>query len=132
MIVPTLIRQIDFPGTDNVCLYRYSIPSVPASTISDEIEFTFSNPAKFENVRIACLSKNYQFSLRLEPLATIPSIEEIYNVISISESYFDDNMDVWWAKPVGIDQHKLYGKIKNVDSVNATGTVLFEFVLICF
>jgi hypothetical protein len=132
MIIATLLRQIDFPGTDNICLFRFSAPSVPAATISDEIKFVIHRLAKFENIRVVCSSKNYSLSVRLTAGVTPPTIEEIYSVIGISQSYYDDHIDIWYGKPEGVDQNNLYGVIKNVDNVNATGTLFFEFVLTCF
>ena len=135
MITATLIRFIDFTGTDNVCLYRFSIPSVPASTIQPDIKFVLSNPGKFENIRVACDpacgSTNFNFSLRLEAGSVDKSIEEIYSVINVNKYVFDDNLDIWWAKPSGIDEDCVYGEIKNNASME-TGELFFEFALICY
>lgn len=129
-IVPaTLVRSISFPGTESIYLYRFTTPSLPVSTISDDLEFTLYSPAKLEAVRISCSSKNYNFSLRLEPSITLPSIEEIYSVSGVSTSFFDDNIEGWYAKPVGPSQHKLYAIVQNVDTVNLTGLMTFEFVI---
>jgi hypothetical protein len=130
-ITATLVRQIFFPGTDNLWLYRFSIPSVPALTIQPDIIFDLCSPGKFENIRIACMSPNFNFSIRLEPGISPPSIEEIYNVINIDDYDFDDNVDIWWAKPAGPNQDKLYGDIKN-NSGTPTGTIFFEFVVVCY
>ncbi len=128
----TVVRNIIFPGVDNIQLFRFTFPSVPSATISNDIEFTMRSPGKIETLRMSCASKNYHFSLRLEPAITPPSIEEFYSVIGISNSYYDDNADIWYAKPLGPSQHKLYGQLKNVDSVNATGVITFEFVIVAY
>ena len=133
MIIPTLERQIDFVGVDNVCLFRFSIPSITAGSITDDIKFDLNSPGKIENIRINNLSKNYQFSIRLEPEVVPPSIEEIYNVIGVSESFYDDHVDIWFAKPdTDPNENCLYGVFKNVDVTNATGIIHFEFVLVCY
>ena len=130
MITANLIRQINFPGVDNICLYRFDIPSVAASTISDDIQFTLNGPAKLENFRVHSDSPNYNFSLLLEPAVVTPSIEEIYSVVNINKAFFDDFIELWWAKPAGPDSNNLYGVIKN--NGVATGTITFEFVFKCF
>ena len=130
IVAATLLRQINFPGTENITLYRFSVPNIPVATLSDDIEFLTHSPGKIETLRINCSSKNYQLSLRLEPGVVSPSIEEFYNVIAISQAYYDDNADIWYAKPPGPNQHKLYGLIRNVDAVNATGVIYIELVII--
>ena len=130
-ITANLIRQIDFPGVDNICLYRFDIPSIPAATISDDILFAVNNPAKLENFRVQCDSNNFNFSLRLEPAVITPSIEEIYSVVNMNRAFFDDFIEIWWAKPTGPDENNLYGEIKNNSGI-ATGPITFEFVFKCF
>lgn len=131
MITATLIHQINFPGTQNTCLYRFTIPSILATSISDEIKFGLNNHARIENLRISCSSLNYNFSLRLESGITPPSIEEIYDVVNANDTYLDNRVNVYWAKESGIDENNLYGLIKNL-SGDATGIITFEFVLTCF
>ena len=135
MITASLIHLIDFTGTDKICLYRFSIPSVPASTIQPDIKFELSNPGKFENIRVACdpacSSTNFNFALRLQSGAAEKSIEEIYSVININKYVFDDNLDIWWAKPTAVDEDCLYGEIKNNAGME-TGILYFEFVLTCY
>jgi hypothetical protein len=134
MITATLERFIDFPGTENYNLYRFSVPSIPASTISDDILFAMHTPAKLENLRVVCNSRNYSLSLRLESGVTVPSIEEVYSVIQVSQSYHDDRLEVFFSKDITDipNKDKLYGVIKNMDGANATGIVYFEFVIIAF
>ena len=130
-ITANLLRQINFPGVENYCLYRFDIPSVPAMTIQTDILFSLHNPGKFENIRVSCDSPNYNFSIYLEPGTVDPTIEKIYEVINISRFDFDDNVDVWWAKPLGPGNMDVFGEIKNNASI-ATGVITFEFVLRCF
>lgn len=131
-VVPaTLLYRLDFPGVQNTCLFRYTFPSVAATTTSDEIEFEFDNQAKIENIRISCDSTNYNFSLRLESGVTPPSIEEIYDVINANDTYLDNRVNVYWGKQTGATEDCLYGVIKNLDS-SATGLITFEFVMTCF
>jgi len=131
MITATQVRHIIFPGTANIHLFRFTIPSLNASSISDEIKFVLNGPAKIENFRIACASKNFHFSLRLESGVLLPSIEEIYKVIDCYQTEFDDHLDLFWAKPPGADENNLYAYIQNNDGV-ATGTITFEFVMVCY
>ena len=130
-ITATLVHSIPFPGIGNFCLYRFSIPSIPALTIQPDIRFDLSNPGKFENIRVACDSPNFNFDLFLEPGVSEPTIEHIYSVINIDEFDFDDNVDIWWAKTAGPDENAVFGTIKN-NAGGATGTVFFEFVLVCY
>ena len=131
MIVATLVHQISFPGIDNICLYRFSVPSIGASSISDDIQFALNTPAKFENIRVSCASTNYDFSIRLESGITLPSLEEIYRAVNLNRTFSDDLIEVWWGKPTGADMNNLYGVITN-SSGTATGEVTFEFILRCF
>lgn len=131
VVAATLIHRIDFPGVQNTCLFRYTFPSVGATSISDEIEFEFDNQAKFENIRVSCASTNYNFSLRLESGVTPPSIEEIYDVVNANDTFLDNRVNVYWGKDTGPNEDCLYGVIKNLDS-SPTGLITFEFVLTCF
>lgn len=130
-ITANLVRQINFPGVQNICLYRFDIPSIPASTIEPDIKFLLNGPGKFENIRVACLSPNYSFSIKYEPAVPDLTIEDLYRVINIDKYDFDDQADIWWGKPAGPNENCLYGEINNCSGV-ATGVVTFEFVLVCF
>ena len=131
IVTATLIHRINFPGVQNTCLFRFTVPSVGATSFSDEIEFELDNQAKFENIRISCDSTNYNFSLRLESGITPPSIEEIYDVINANDTYLDNRVNVFWGKTASTTEDCLYGIIKNLDSVT-TGLISFEFIMTCF
>lgn len=125
-----LLRNIQFTSDlGNTAIYRYQSPSVPASTIASDIEFTFVSPGRLVNVRIYSDSPDYNFSLFLEPGVVTPTIEELYRVVGISNFDSDDQVDIWWAKPNGPDEHNLYGEIKNNAGV-ATGNIIYEFAMV--
>ena len=133
IVSATLVYRIDFPGTQNICLWRFTVPSVPAASISDDIEFDMYGKSQIVNIRISNKSTNYNFSLRLQPAVTPPSIEEIYDIINASDTVLDNRVDVYFAKdPEQPDCDKIYGQIKNLDNNLATGVITFEFVFVCF
>ncbi len=129
----TLVRNISIPGIDNLCLYRFVAPSVPVSTVSDDFVFAMHIPAKIQNIRVVCESANYRFSLRQEANLVMPSPEEVYNPgLKINKVFRDNNVNLYLAKPVGPFQDNLYAVITNVDPLNPTGSIIFEFVLNCY
>ena len=128
-IIATLERHIVFPGITPINLYRFSAPSVAAVTTVTDVKFVLHSPAKIENIRVSCSSRNYNLSLLLEPGLVPPTIEEVYRAINLNTTEFEDNVEIWWAKPTGADQHAIFGVVQNNDNI-PTGVIHFEFVLV--
>ena len=126
----TLISTVNFRSAKWIQAYRYSIPTIPVSSISDEYSLD-EIPSKglLNCFRIVNNSRNYDIFLRQQGNLVIPPdyhIDEILRVVDIDRVYGDSNLGIYYTNRDSIETDTLYLTILNNDPDNATGVVTLE------
>ena len=131
MIDATLVTTHLFRTTQQVTSFVYTVPTVLAGAVSDEIRFAIdnANEGKIIGVRFICTSTDFDISIRADGGISVPAIEEIYKGSNIYREYSEMDLGLYYCTPDQEDY--LYMVLTNSDAVNATGVIDVEFLISC-
>jgi len=142
MIVAELVKKEHFRTVNNIWSYVFTVPSILAGEVSDEIRFDLDvEDNLLDTVKINCLSANYDISCRqipnVGPIGTL-SIEEFLRVVEINQTYYENQLGIYFTNNEVIPspteespQHTnpyFYMLLSNKDAVE-TGEITFEFMV---
>lgn len=122
----------------NVQIVRLTIPSIPATTLSDLISMDVGvSDGELVGVRIACASTDFDLHILAKQDAVIDTVDEIYRSVGISKRLSEMNLGIIFSNDDEFvfdsfgdseEQSLLYALIDNKDSI-ATGEITIELAL---
>lgn len=106
-------------------IFIFSVANVAISDVSPEIVFNLKNikSGTISACKIKCSSTDFDFDIFSKASQTYPSI---YQILRIEENNLEGSGGDLGATFINSDDSqvaKIYGKITNNDSINATGTI---------
>jgi len=116
------------------CIQEFTFGSIVAdSTGGGPLDFLVAANQKIPNgilrgVSVACLSTNFDVSIRTKSNAQADTVDEVYRVTGINKFRSDDDLRQGWVNNDTPIENKLYLTLTNVDGVNDTGIVTVKIL----
>ena len=116
------------------CIQEFTFGSIAAdSTGGGPLDFLVATEQSISigilrGVSVACLSEDFNVSIRTKSNAQADTVDEIYRVTGINKFRSDDDLYQGWANNDSPIEDKLYLTLTNVDAVNATGPIKIKIL----
>lgn len=125
-VVATVVSRYRYSTSENKWSHKFTAASVAVSSVSSEIKLEAHPAGKIRGFRIACLSQNFDLSIRDAASITAPSNSEIYKVTGCNLTSDKRGLDIDFHNVD--DEAWLYFYLTNNDGSNVTGTIQIELI----